>query len=215
MNITQHFLQLLSGKITPSELDLLSHEAGFLPPVSFNFHRIQNILEQHTFPKNDHIEYCWALAECGLFRFYEFGNEIRIFVSSIYTYCNAIEPLGTRLESDFFWMGVEGVLRSRDAELTSAAVEFFTMLERTHEGCSEEHRYFCLLSICFLQTGNMHTIDEHLIDRIAILKSLANSKNDLDFTDSVRGLNPWRAYLTKMADGENIHRLLLSVLPIA
>lgn len=213
INSDLQFLRVLSKEVSPRELLLLSEEAGFLPPVSFSFDRIRAVLDKGRFPVEHEIEYSWALAECELSRLMDFSVPVRILVSSIFAHCNMRQPLGTRIESDFYWLGVEGALQGKSHRLRLAFCSFLERLETFESMSTESQKYFCSLSQCFLRAGAGLFSESSFDQRIALLKSWINGKEDSDVTDSLRGLDPWRSVQPNMVGGIGAHQKLMTVLP--
>jgi hypothetical protein len=206
------FLRLLSKAISPNDFQLLSDEAGFLPPVSFDIEKLRTILRAGSFPLEDLIEYSWALFECEFSRLAAFSDPVRIFVSSVFAHCNFHQPLGTHVESNFYWLGVESTIRSGDHKLSFAFCDFLERLESSNSAGDENQRYFCSLALSFLRSGvcSMHGAD--IERRVALLEFGVKGKADSDLTDSLVGLQPWRSISPDLVGGKNtLHRLMLAL----
>jgi len=215
MNITSDnrgFLAKLSNEISGGDLDPLSREAGFLPPVSFDFKKFVYILDRRCFPEEDYIEYSWALSECEFERLRLHGEAVRLFVSSVFLYCNVRQPLGVRVESDFYWLGVDAALRGE----RRLGIAFFNFIERL---CSEAERvedsqwYLSSLSLCFLIVGLFPERVRELEERLALSEAWVTGRADEDVTNSADRFDLWRATISDIAKSKEVHRSLERALP--
>ena len=208
-----NFFRALSRDVTISELKLLGTEAGFLPPVSFDFGKVRSILATGKLPSSDFIEYSWALAECEFSRLATYSNSIRIFLSSIFAYCSMREPLGTRLESDFYWLGVEAALHHDNRQVSSAFLDFLERLLLANLNRNDHQEYLCSLSICFLRIGLGLGSGSPFEERLAWVESWVSGKMDSDITDSLHGLEPWRAIPANQFDSVGAYTWIAAALP--
>ena len=206
------FLAGLSNKVGNKDLNLLSQEGGFQPPESFDIKMLGRILDRKCFPEEDYIEYSWALSECGISRLRLHGEAVRLFVSSVFLYCNVRQPLGVRVDSDFYWLGVDAALRGE----RRLGIAFFNFIERL---CSEAERvedsqwYLSSLSLCFLIVGLFPERVRELEERLALSEAWVTGRADEELTNSVHRFDLWRATISDIAKSEEVHRSLERALP--
>lgn len=187
------FLRNLSKRIMISDLDALSEEAGFHPPNSFDFGRMREILAVRRFPVEEEIEYSWALYECGYSSWFSFNSAVQVFVSSVFVYCNARQPLGLRVESDFYYLGVNAVVHD-DRDL---AADFFYFIDRVcapGDGFDSDSKfYFGVLSRCLIAAKFFPEKTGEIKEALRSFEPWVAGKSVLDISHSVRGLSLWRA----------------------
>jgi hypothetical protein len=204
------FLAAVSKAISRNELARVAEEAGFLPPVSFEFEKLRAIANTRAFPRNEHIQYSWALYESELSRLKLFSDPIRMFLSGVFVYCNFHEPLGPRVESDFYWLGVESALQYRDPKIGAAFCEFLESLGGYEKAANKYQKYFCSISICFLRAYAFPTDGFNFEAKTLELQTFVSDKTESDVTDSLSGLSPWRSVSPDCVGGQgNLDRLTL------
>ncbi len=144
------FLKKLENDIDFDEFTELAAMAGFSDPNNFPIEKITNILETKSFPTEDHYEFLWAIYECGRDELTHMSCPMRIYLASLYVYCNKIYLWGTAIESDYYLIMLNAAIESESGEYETLLcfVEWLHDYVQPDEGHDD---YFCLLTWIFLQ----------------------------------------------------------------
>lgn len=186
------FIEFIKKQIDMKEFSALSREAGFADPNTFTVEQVVQPLIDEEFPQYDHYEYLWAIFESDLERLRRYSRWMKIYLSSLYIYCNKVKQWGMVVESDYFYLVVETELDDPDLD---SARQFLTFLEWLYEYVEGDDGYddfYCLLTWTLLRRLIGATDDElflrvrkTLSDRIPLERHLS------ELTVSKRDVSSW------------------------
>jgi hypothetical protein len=186
-----NFLKVLSNNIADDELAVLEGVGGFGPPNNFEFEKILALLREHRFPVRDFNEYVWAIYECGYEMIATLPAWPRLYVSSLYLYCDDMKLGSMEIESDYYYMNLVGEL---EEGVSDCSFQFLKFLEWHFKNIrAGEENYFPLLSWLLLRRLRGDA-DEQVYDNVMQVLVANNYSSDLMrifFTNSDRGMNSW------------------------
>lgn len=181
----EKYLSHIEARICFAELHTLATEPGFTDPNQFPFERILAPLKEKQFPLQDHYEYCWAIYECGFDRIERCSKWVKLYLASLYIYCNKRKQWGLKIESDYYYMVISA---ETNEGVTDCSQQFLRFLEWLHEDVVEDEgydNYYLLLSW-------------------SLLRRLRNEVSDCVFQDVLRTL------ISKQYSADNIFALTVS-----
>ena len=124
------FLAELDALIDAEERSRFSMEAGFTDPNNFAFENITRVLTGHAFPTTDHVEYGWAIKECGFDPGERYTFPMRLFAAAIYLYCYRVVGFDGNFQGEFLNPLVKGGV---DGEGPVSAALLLAFLEWMYE----------------------------------------------------------------------------------
>lgn len=187
-----HFLDALSDNIVDGDLASLAGSGGFGPPNAFEYERILSPLRERKFPDHDFYEYVWAIYECGYEAIAMLPRWARLYIASLYLYCNKLKQWSIDIESDYYYMILVGEL---EEGITDCSLWFLKFIEWLFECVSQDEGYedyFLLLSWVLLRRlrGDANEQVYNSVMDVLLAKDL--SGDDLRMLAvSDRGMSSW------------------------
>ncbi|ESQ15250.1 MAG TPA: hypothetical protein DDY14_17675 [Chromatiaceae bacterium] len=203
------FLQALSERISLGEFDLLGEEGGFTDPNEYiSVEAFAGILEERRYPRNNWYEFQWAIYECDYERLDQYSIWMRLFLASVYVYCNKKKKWGVDVESDFYYSIVLlAIADSESNELASQALSFIEWLHDCVEPDSYYDDYFCLLTWSLLRRLTNSTEHASFSDVMTtLLEKNYSSDRFTELTDSDCGIDAWSRLNRSIACPESLKK---------
>jgi hypothetical protein len=166
-------------RIDAREFDALREEPGFSPPNTFSVEELMQPLARERFPEENHYEYLWAIYECGLGLLERCSAAMRVYLASLYVYCNKRRIWGTTVECDYYHALIHITRESRTDFRPAELLAFIEWLNDHVPAAEGYDDYFCLLSWAFLRRLAGRTDDERFREVIAHLGAKRYSKERL------------------------------------
>lgn len=188
------FLEVLSSHIEIEEFDLLCAEAGFSAPNYFSIEAVTRVLLSRQFPHEKEYEYEWAIYECGFDRLWNYSAWMRIYLASLYIYCNKRQQWGITIESDYYYLAIVTALdqKSKEEQLISAFISFIEWLNNCVEADTGYNDYYCLLAWTLLRRLSGSTDHKDFRKVVDFLLEKHYSAEELtELTVSDRGIDAW------------------------
>jgi hypothetical protein len=185
-------LRHCKARIERGEVEALRGEPGFAPPNQFPVEELMQPLAVERFPEERHYEYLWAIYECGLDALQRCSAAMRVYLASLYVYCNKRRIWGATVECDYYYALIE-TARERGTDFPPAELlAFIEWLNDRVPAAEGYDDYFCLLSWAFLRRLAGRTDDERFREVIAHLAAKRYSKERLgELTVSDRWPAAW------------------------
>jgi hypothetical protein len=186
------FLEAVSNNIDKGDLASLAGAGGFAPPNDFEFERILVPLRERRFPDSDFYEYEWAIYECGYEAIAMLPRWARLYVCSLYLYCNKLRQWSINIESDYYYMVLVGELEDG---VSDCSLWFCRFLEWLFECVPQDdgyEDYFLFLSWLLLKRLRGDT-NEHVYENVmdVLLRKNLTGDGIRMLTVSDRGMNSW------------------------
>lgn len=112
VNYGEKFLDKLSKTIDADSLARYGMSSGFNEPNSFSFGNVLSILRSKKFPIDRYYDFQWAIHESGWLEFNDCAESVRLFIGSLYVYCNRNESWGLQIEGDYYFTMVRDQLKT-------------------------------------------------------------------------------------------------------
>ena len=188
------FLKILSGKIRLDEFDLLRAEAGFSFPNNFSIDAIVGVLLSRQFPSENLYEYEWVIYECEFDRLRRYSAWMKMYLASLYIYCNKRRQWGITIESDYYYLVIETAIdqQPKEKELVPAFLSFVEWLYDWVEADTGYDDYYCLLAWTLLRRlsdSNEHKCFRKVVDFLLDKHYSIQELSELTVSD--RGIEAW------------------------
>jgi hypothetical protein len=179
-------------RIDLGEFEALREEPGFSPPNTFSVDELMQPLLRGRFPEDKHYEYLWAIYECGLELLERCSAAMRVYLSSLYVYCNKRRAWGMTVECDYYYALITTAKEPGTDFPPDEILAFIEWLIDHVEAGEGYDDYFCLLSWAFLRRIAGRTGDARFREVLAELVARGYSKERLaELTVSDRWPAPW------------------------
>ena len=179
-------------RIDADEFEALREAPGLSEPNTFSVGELVQPLRRERFPEDNHYEYLWAIYESGLEVVERCSAAMRVYLSSLYLYCNKRRAWGMTVECDYYYLLIEA---AKQADAGFQPAEILAFIEWLYEHVRADagyDDYFCLLSWAFLRRVAGRTGDEHFRQVLAELASRRYSSDRLaELTVSDRWPAAW------------------------
>lgn len=188
------FLEIVGANISLKEFDLLHSEAGFNAPNNFPIKLIIHPLLNKQFPVKDLYEYEWAIYECGFDCLWDYSAWMKIYLASLYIYCNKRRQWGITIESDYYYLVIKTALeqQAKEIELVSVFLSFVEWLYDWVEADDGYNDYYCLLSWTLLHRLSNSINHKYFRQVVDLLLAKRYSGEELSMlTVSDRGSEAW------------------------
>lgn len=173
-------LRRLSASISDDELDRFACEAGFSEPNCFPFQRMRQILATHEFPTTDHVEYGWAVSECGIERISSYSLSLRLFATVLYLYCHRTTAFNGNQDGTFFYSLLNDSALWQEGESFGRQLlhlcEWLVEFVPSHQ---DHDAYYLLLAWLFVKLYLSETMDEAFSDVMAWFQVRRYSAEDI------------------------------------
>jgi hypothetical protein len=172
-------LSTVRSNIEAGALEEFSKAGGFGPPNDFSFAELIRILDDGDFPIRNHYNLQWAIYECGVEVVRELSSWAKMFVCSVYLYCNKRRQWGMSVESDYFYSLTEEAAKV-GGEYADVAAKFLAWLERHVAADVGYDNYFLLLAWLMVKRSMGGPADADVLETIDALSQIGYTAQQID-----------------------------------
>ena len=185
-------LSFFEKQIKPQELSKLSELGGFCDPNNFPVSRFLDPLREKHYPQKDFADFRWAINESEIAHLKQLSQVLQFYLSSLYIYCNKIEPGGLDIEGDCYFLTIQSELSTGISQSSEYFLMFIEWLyDHVEEGEGYEDYYLLLGWLLFrrLRQDGSREIFSKVFDA---LKNKHYPREVLEtLTVSENGINEW------------------------
>jgi hypothetical protein len=158
------FLGFLASRIVADDWDRLQADLQNQPTDVLDVAKLRALLASRGYPTSDFYEYVWTIYEIGLRDLGEYPTGLRVWIASLYVYCNKRKQWAITIDSDYWELLVAAGMDETSLDWARQLLRFTQwMLECTPSDDGYED-YYALLSLGLLQriAGSQESLDDVL-----------------------------------------------------